>query len=420
MSKVSLVDVNNDGTYELCFAARGERLYVLNGKGFAFWVWDNPNIGAMMYGPPQAHDVDRDGFVEFFVADSWGYVHRLTHEGQQVWAMPLTDGSLPAVQPTIADVDRDGECELLLAAGTKLYCLNARTPYVEWSFDAGAVITWEPAIVADVNRDGEYEVLIGRDAKTASDRGAIFCLNCVGAEVWRWELPASETNVSRGIRLDQPLGDVDLDGSLDMVVMSDVGVYCFDAGGDSPKTKWEVNLSAWSESGILPGAFNSKSSSYQLIADIDGDGRIEVLLLAPFPIVLDGATGTLLAYYLDEHLLVNMPALANGGWWGDVDGDGVSEWVCEPQGRTNPETQVYCLTMGGAFPAKSPWPEYYHCAYPAKYQAAQDWLMLKGAYSNSLWFPLPDLMLAMFALLGLLGLAGSSGDRSRIAIGGVL
>ena len=57
------------------------------------------------------------------------------------------------------------------------------------------------------------------------------------------------------------------------------------------------------------------------------------------------------------------------------------------QGNTHRETMVYCLTMGGSFPAKSPWPEYHHSAYPAVYQAQQEWLSLKAAYSNSLWFP---------------------------------
>jgi hypothetical protein len=42
---------------------------------------------------------------------------------------------------------------------------------------------------------------------------------------------------------------------------------------------------------------------------------------------------------------------------GDVDGD-VSEWVCELNGPSCPETMVYCLTMNGEFPADAWWPEY--------------------------------------------------------------
>jgi hypothetical protein len=78
----------------------------------------------------------------------------------------------------------------------------------------------------------------------------------------------------------------------------------------------------------------------------------------------------------------------SGGWWGDVDGDGISEWVCEINGNSHPQTQLYCLTMDGKFPARAYWPEYYHCAYPAEYQIEQNWLLLKGSYSNSLHFPI--------------------------------
>ncbi len=405
-SKVSLVDVNNDGTCELCFADRVGTLYVLNGRGLAFWIWENPNIGALMYGPPQAYDVDGDGFVEFFLTDSWNCVHSVDHEGKQVWSVSLAD-RLSQAQPTIADIDRDGEYELVLGAGSKLCCLNAKTPYVEWSFDIGASIHFEPAIVADVNKDGEYEALIGCDANAITNRsGAIFCVNFAGMEIWRWELPSSEGNppANTDIRVAQSLGDVDGDGSLDMVVMSYIGAFCFDAGAELPTTKWDVNLSKWSEEGILPGAANNAWSSYQLIADIDGDGRVEVLLLAPSPIVLDGASGVLLAHYVNEHIRL-VGRAENGCWWGDVDGDGFSDWICELQGNMDPETQVYCLAMGGAVPAESPWPEYYHCAYPASYQRQQAWLTWKGAYSNSLWFPIPEALLqGLAAMCGLAAL----------------
>ena len=131
--------------------------------------------------------------------------------------------------------------------------------------------------------------------------------------------------------------------------------------------------------------------SYQLIADIDGDDEQEILWLAPFPIVTDGATGELESYYFNDLLHVGSRQ-ENGGWWGDVDGDGVSEWICELNGNSQRETQVYCLTMNGRFPAKSPWPEYYHTSYPAEYQNQLDWLVLKSAYSNSLWFPIPEML----------------------------
>jgi hypothetical protein len=55
--------------------------------------------------------------------------------------------------------------------------------------------------------------------------------------------------------------------------------------------------------------------------------------------------------------------------------------------------------MDGKFPADSWWPEYTHSAYPADYQAKQTWLKLKGAYSNSLWFPIEESLFALATIL---------------------
>jgi len=123
--------------------------------------------------------------------------------------------------------------------------------------------------------------------------------------------------------------------------------------------------------------------------------------------VTDATTGALEAYYYNPNVQ-DAARAENGGWWGDVDGDGISEWVCELNGKYHRQTQVYCLTSNGGFPAESPWPEYYHSAYPAEYQETQDWLKLKGAYSNSLWFPMDDLLLGGFLFLVARALARGS------------
>jgi hypothetical protein len=379
-SVVSLVDVDSDGTYELCLAGRGGRLHVIEPDGSVLWTWDNPDPGQAMHGAPQALDVDGDGFVEFFMNDNYGVVHRVDHEGNLIWTS-FQGGSGNQGHPTICDIDRDGEYEVVYAnMDFHVYTLSASDGSLEWSFDTGANIKGKPVIVADVNRDGEYEAVTWTDAPAS----AVFVISSWGEELGRWTLP-SEGN----IRIGQPMGDVDGDGSLDMAIMSSVGVFVIDIGGETPTTKWGANFTEWSEEGKLPpGARANHWTSYQAIADIDGDDELEIIWLAPFPIVTDGATGRLEAYYWNDRLRLNNRA-ENGGWWGDVDGDGISEWIGELTGHTRGgDTLIYALTMGGQFPAESPWPEYYHSVYPGEYQQEQDWLTLKGAYSNSVWFPI--------------------------------
>ncbi len=382
-TKVSIVDVNNDGKYELAIAGRGAKLHVLKSDGSLMWYWNN-TYQRSMRGAPQAYDVDGDGYVEFFLNDDGGQIYRVSHDGNLVWQSVAVAGG-NRCHPTVADIDRDGEYEVLVASqDNNLYCLRSSTGEEKWRFDTGARMQANPVIVADVNKDGEYEAIVWNDAPVNS----VFAVSFFGTEIWRW-IPPREGS----IQLCQAMGDIDGDGNYEMAIMSASGLYLISIAGSGPRLRWELNLSYWIEQGVLPaGAVPNSLSSYQLIADINGDDKQEILWLAPYPIVTDAATGQPIAYYINEHLRLKKNQ-ESGGWWGDVDNDGKSEWIVELVGNTDAQTQLYCVTMNGKFPAKSPWPEYYHSAYPAKHQQSQTWLTLKAAYSNSLWFPMPEVLL---------------------------
>ncbi len=377
-SKVSLVDVDNDGIYELALAGRGGRLHVLNGDGQIMWYWDEPHL-QNMHGAPQAFDVDEDGFVEFLLTTIDGYVHCVSHDGQLVWTSPQAERN-GLGSPTVADLDQDGSFEVVWNPyHGRVYCMDALTGGLKWVFETHSN---PPLLVADVNRDDRYEIVVWTD----QPESAVIIIDDAGAELSRWIHPREGINM----RICQALGDVDQDGSLELVVMSGDAAFLIDIGAEIPFTEWEVNFSQWSADGLLPeGAMPDHWSSYQLIADIDGDGWQEILWLAPFPVVTDAATGELEGYYVNEHIARNRRA-ENGGWWGDVDDDGFSEWIVDLNGNSHPETMLYCLTMNGAFPAEAWWPEYVHTSYPAAHQARQEWLLLKSAGSNSLWFPIPE------------------------------
>jgi len=353
---------------------------VIDGNGQVVWTWDNPT-GADMYGAPQALDVDGDGWVEFFVSDNQGFVHRLNHDGEPVWTSSEGPGANLG-HPTVCDIDRDGGFEVLWANNyRRVLCADAATGENRWSYNTTSTMKYNPVLVADIDSDEEYEAIAWTDTP-----GEVICLDAQGRQIWNWSHPQQ-----MNIRDCQAMGDVDGDGGMELMILSDWAGFCLDIGVSTPEIQWAVNFTEWSEDGSLPeGAVACSWCSYQLIADIDGDRELEVLWLAPFPIVTDAGTGELEAYYLNEFVAVGVSGRHNSGWWGDVDKDGVSEWIVELMGDTYPETQLYCLTGGGSFPAESPWPEYYHCAYPAEYQLEQDWLTLKSAGSNSLWFPIPE------------------------------
>jgi outer membrane protein assembly factor BamB len=388
-TKISIVDVDSDGDYEIAVAGRGAKLHLLEPDGSLIWLWENPN-GRSMRGAPQAYDVDGDGYIEFFLNDDGGQIWRVTHEGKMVWqSAPVGGGN--RCHPTIADINRDGEYDILVASQDhSLYCLQSSNGEEDWRLDTGARMQANTVIVADVDDDGEYEAIVWNDEPVNS----IFVVSFFGTEIGRWTAPTPGS-----IQLCQAMGDIDGDGSFEMAVMSDGGLYLLSFTGSKLSMDWELNLTRWIEDGVLPpGAIPNRISSYQLIADINGDDKQEILWLAPYPIVSDAATGEPIAYYTNEHLRLKANQ-ESGSWWGDVDNDGVSEWLVELKGNTDAESQLYCLTMNGKFPADSPWPEYFHSAYPAEYQNDQSWLTLKAAYSNGLWFPMPEVLVWSFLIV---------------------
>jgi len=391
LSQATFVDVDNDGQYEICFAGRGGRLHVLKPDGSIHWTWDNPVEGQQMLGAPQAYDVDGDGYIEFFISDNGGFIHRISHDGQLVWTS-FQCGKANEGHPTIADIDKDGEYEVLWASQDhNLYCIDANTGTEEWRFDTGANMQTNQVIVADINNDEEYEALVWTDPPVSS----VFAITFYGSELWRWR-PYLETQ----IRICQAIGDVNKDGRMDMVVNTDHGQYCLDIAGTAPEILWYFNATKLAEEGLIPQRYGGHNgwSSYQLIADIDGDGELEVIVIARSegcaPIVLDGKTGEVEAYYLDDRI-----KSITGGWFGDLDNDGKSEYAFYGTGFTHPQGQVYVVTLNGTFPAESPWHSYYHSALPAEDQRQAEWLTLKAGYSGSLWFPIAESALQTIPLV---------------------
>jgi hypothetical protein len=315
-SKWSVIDVNGDGNNELCLAGRGGRLHVVKPDGSVLWTWDEPTK-QNMHGGPQAQDVDGDGAVEFFMNTNDGFIHRVSNTGELVWTSAQS-GKGNQGQPTVADIDRDGDWECLYASQDfNLYCINANTGQEEWRFDTGANQQTNQVIVADVNGDGEYEAVTWTDSPSS----AVFIVSFYGTELARWTHPREGVN----IRICQAMGDVNGDGSMDMAIMSGDAVFAIDIGAATPTTLWEANFTDWSATGALPdGAQANHWGSYQLIADIDGDGAQEILWLAPWFIVTDGATGALEGYYVDTDHMAGNRRQENGGGWGDVNGDGKS------------------------------------------------------------------------------------------------
>ncbi len=164
---LSAYDLNGNGIPEIIFGC-GEALCAVEyGKGVVWSVGVTGNVT----GSPAIADLDGDDRPEIILITREGYLN-IVHPptGKAHVKLPTEQVTQP---PVVADIDGDGEPEILCilpvwdrARGhyvdAMLYVLNSGGS-VEWSLDlhnvAGGL---EAPVVADIDGDGELEILVRR------------------------------------------------------------------------------------------------------------------------------------------------------------------------------------------------------------------------------------------------------------------
>ena len=284
---VAIADVDNDGEPEIIASTVGLQVAAVSANGTQEWA--SQSFPWQRYPQPTVGDLDGDGDVEvvFDIAVVEG------SNGSTVTTLPGVTSSWRA--PVIADVDDDGQQEILLGE-------HAYSPSGAIEFSVTRVGDSTFSAVADIDGDpgGESFWVTGSQMHIVDDDGTLIRTVALNPSSYRPGPPS--------------VADFDGDGQVEVAVPGSTQLELFEIDGTR----------AWTNT-IQDNSGIAGVSAY----DVDADGIYEVLYADEVSLrVFDGATGTVLYTNTDHSsgTLWEYPVVA------DVDGDGSAEIVIGSNG----------------------------------------------------------------------------------------
>lgn len=334
--------MDGDLQLEIVIASQDQNLYVFNHNGTLLPGWPrflggvlSPDEWAIINSSPAVGNLDADPELEIVVGSGDSRLYAFNRDGSSLPGFPFDypSGYMIFSTPAIGDVDGNGQPEIVWGDNTgRVYALRSNAtllpgfPFVTPYAIRGCVA------LGNLDSDPALEIVIPSEAGDPS--GDLYAINGDGTL-----LPGFPLNLTPGVgNYSSPaLGDIDLDGSLDIVQGTRNGMlYAIRANG--------TTLPGW------PVAVGFSCQSSPCLVDLDNDPQLEIVMgMNDSKVVVYNHDGTLMPGWpvTTSFSVISSPSV------GDIDGDGRLEIVVgENTGK------VYAFEINGSpvagFPLTNP------------------------------------------------------------------
>jgi len=214
-----------------------------------------PVQGIVVKSSPLIADLDDNSLSEIYFGGDDDKLHGYQIAGLELYGFPIEAGDNIRSSPAAGDVDGDGDKEIVFGSNDgKLYVVNTNGSQV-LAYTQSGEITGAPSL-GNFDSDEALEIIF---TTYVGSEGKVYGINSDGTAIDSFPVDLGEK-----MMVGAALGDLDADGSLDIVVATwDDNIYALNGDG-TVKTGFPVTTTH---------RFNAPPT----LADLDGDNDLEII-----------------------------------------------------------------------------------------------------------------------------------------------